>query len=216
MRSRGRRLPVVQGQGALPDAVSALAAWLESGKRRKVLALGPLTNLARLIRPAPVSAPHIDRLVCMGGTRGSGTHSAHAEFNALADPEAAAIVAGSGLPLDVVDLTLCRRVTFGPHDMLRSDPLTSDLLAGYLDIALGRGRHRMAIYDPVAALAAVRPELFGFESVAMSVSTAQGEHYGMTRFRPVGRGPVRLAVRVMPDVAGICLGALAEGAADAA
>jgi len=215
MRSRGRHLPAIRGDGPLPDAVSALAAWLESGPLRTVLALGPLTNLATLIRTVPAAARNIGRLVWMGGSSGPGNHSAHAEFNALADPEAAEIVAGAGLPFDVVDLTLCRRVTFGQRDMPPSDPLTSDLLAGYMDIALGRGRNRMAIYDPVAALAAVQPELFRFEPVAMDVSTAPGEHYGATRFRLIAGGPVRLAIRVTPDAAAICLGALAEGAADA-
>ena len=78
----------------------------------------------------------------------------------MADPEAAAIVANAGLALDVVDLMFCRTVTFGPDDIPQSDPLTSDLLGGYLDIALTRGRSQMAIYDPNAALVACRPKAF--------------------------------------------------------
>ena len=219
MRSRGRHLPDAPATGPSPSsgAVSALAAWLTTATPnadRPVLALGPLTNIARLCRQAPEAAGRITRLVWMGGSDGPGNHTAHAEFNALADPEAAAMVAHwaatAGIPLDIVDLTLCRTVTFGPDDLPATDPLTADLLGGYLDIGLSRGRSAMAIYDPVAALAAVRPDAFAFRPVAMEVSTEPGKHYGQTRFRPDPAATTRIAVSVVPSAMTHCLDALTE------
>ncbi|MEX3007986.1 nucleoside hydrolase [Hoeflea sp. TYP-13] len=213
MQSRGRHLPDVADAEIQKDAVDALRTWLAeapSGARREVLAIGPLTNIAKLVQRAPVAAAKITRLVWMGGSNGPGNHTPLAEFNAVADPEAAAIVAAAGLPLDVVDLILCRKVSFGPSDLPPTDPLTADLLGGYLDIALRRGRDRMSIYDPVAALAALEPEFFEFERCEMHVSVVSDETYGATRFLPSPSGRTRLAVKVRPDAAQICLNALAK------
>ncbi|MEP3276864.1 MAG: nucleoside hydrolase [Stappiaceae bacterium] len=217
MRSRGRFLPEPTVSISPEAAVPALVRWLDSGEpgqRRDVLALGPLTNIATLLKQAPDSAAKITRLVWMGGSTGPGNQSPAAEFNALADPEAVAVVADANLPLDVVDLTLCRRVTFGPADVLSMDALTADLLGGYLDIGLSRGRPGMAIYDPVAALAALRPESFNFNRREMEVSVVQDDSYGATRFFPAAGGKTRLATDFTTDIAGICLKALAKDAID--
>lgn len=213
MKSRGRHLPEPKASTPLPDALPALARWLENarpGDRRDILALGPLTNFANLLRQAPDCAARITRLIWMGGSAGPGNHSPAAEFNALADPEAAAIVANAGLAMDVVDLTLCRKVTFGPTDVPSMDPLLADLIGGYLDIGLNRGRPGMAIYDPVAALAAIRPGLFHFEKRDMDVSVVQDDSYGATRFTRASGGMMRLATDFTADIRGICLDALAQ------
>jgi inosine-uridine nucleoside N-ribohydrolase len=213
MQSRGQHLP---DGGPLPesqDASTALEAWLRSakpGERRDILAIGPLTNIARLIQTAPEVAKTITRLIWMGGSNGAGNHSAQAEFNALADPEAAAIVANAGLTLDVVDLMFCRTVTFGPNDIPQSDPLTSDLLGGYLDIALTRGRSQMAIYDPNAALVACQPEAFAYRSCDMIVSTVTGPTYGKTTFNENINGSTRLIMGTTLDATKTCLNALVE------
>ncbi|PJE30329.1 Inosine-uridine nucleoside N-ribohydrolase [Pseudooceanicola antarcticus] len=207
MQSRGAHLPQVDLPPPPFDAVAALVAWLMAGGDH-VLALGPLTNIARLVQDHPEAAARIQRLVWMGGSDGPGNHSAAAEFNALADPEAADIVARAGLPLEVVDLMACRKVTFTPDDLPPSPPLTADLLGGYLDIGLSRGRPGMAIYDPLAALAITRPEALRFEPRAMAVSLAQDDSYGATTFTAGGAGRTRLATGVDDNAARLCLAAL--------
>ncbi len=213
MDSRGRFLPDVAGPKPPADAIEAMAGWLMHDGPRPVLALGPLTNIALLVQRFPEAAARITRLVWMGGSNGPGNHSPLAEFNALCDPEAAAIVAGAGLPLEVIDLMICRQATFGPEDMPQTDPLTADLLSGYLDIGLKRGRAGMAIYDPVAALAMVRPEAFAFERQSVTVSTVQDDTYGATRFTADPEGLTRLPTAPLEDVARLCLDALTGGAA---
>ena len=211
MQTRGRTLPSVPADPPRPAAVSALAHWLRSAKPdepRELLAIGPLTNIAQLLQDAPDAAARITRLVWMGGSNGAGNHTPHAEYNAYADPEAAAMVMASGLPLEVVDLTLCRSVSFGPDDLPATDPLTADLLGGYLDIALRRGRERMAIYDPVAALYMVKPDAFSSMDVTMTTRTEPGEFYGATAFRPQDGTRQRLITTAPHDAAVCCLNAL--------
>ena len=64
-----------------------------------IVALGPLTNIATLIRAYPEVASKIDEIVVMGGAIGPGNVTPTAEFNIRQDPEAADIVFGSGIPI---------------------------------------------------------------------------------------------------------------------
>ena len=64
-----------------------------------IVALGPLTNVATLIRTYPEVVSKIDEIVVMGGAIGPGNVTPTAEFNIRQDPEAADIVFGSGIPI---------------------------------------------------------------------------------------------------------------------
>ncbi|WP_413710172.1 nucleoside hydrolase [Rhizobium sp. Rhizsp82] len=174
----GRTLP--QG-AALPDsdAFLALCRWLETDGPHRILALGPLTNIAALALARPDLAARITELTWMGGGVTIGNHTASAEFNALADPEALAIVISHGLPLKMIDLDLCRKVLARPDDVTpirqaggASAALIADMLAGYIDIGVSRGRAAMAIYDPSAAVAFVAPELVTFRAARIDVELA--------------------------------------------
>ena len=70
-----------------------------------VAAVGPLTNIALLLRVFPEAAARIGRLVVMGGSAARGGNvTAAAEFNVWADPEAAQAVLTSALPTLLVGL----------------------------------------------------------------------------------------------------------------
>ncbi len=64
--------------------------------------VGPLTNIALLLRRHPELRDAIGEVVVMGGTTGAGNIAPLAEFNILVDPEAAHVVFSSGLPADDV------------------------------------------------------------------------------------------------------------------
>ena len=210
MRSRGKQLPHPAETPELPSATEGMLSWLQGARDPTLLAIGPLTNVAHLILHHSQTAQKIGRIVWMGGSNGPGNHSAAAEFNSLADPEAADIVAKSGIPLDVIDLEICRKVTFGPADLPDMTQPTADLLGGYLDIALDRGREKMSIYDPVAALAVAAPHLIDFVPMALDVCITPGADYGATRFIPDPLSATRLATACPPDTSAVCLAALAK------
>lgn len=173
---------------ASSDAFSALCHWLENTPSpRRILALGPLTNIAALALARPDLAERIDDLTWMGGGLSRGNHTASAEFNALADPEAVAIVLSHGLPLRMVDLDFCRKVLAAPTDIEpvrraggANAALLADMLAGYVDIGVSRGRPAMAIYDPSAAAAFVRPDLVTFQPARISMELAGSLTRGRT------------------------------------
>ncbi|MCB8819684.1 nucleoside hydrolase [Microvirga rosea] len=155
------------------NAFLAMSRWLEGstedGAPRRILALGPLTNIAALALARPDLSPRIQDIVWMGGGVTAGNHTPSAEFNAYADPEALAIVLASGLPLRMVDLDICRKVLVAPSAVGpireakgRNAPVLADMLEGFIDIAIQRRRPAMALYDPIAAVAFTRPDLVRF------------------------------------------------------
>ncbi|MCB9943918.1 MAG: nucleoside hydrolase [Geminicoccaceae bacterium] len=213
MPSRGERLP--ECRAIFEAAQPALAAWLERAVDARILALGPLANLAILVLHRPDLAGRIGEVVWMGGGVTRGNHTASAEFNALADPEALAVLLAREVPLTMIDLDACRQVEITEDDVrsLAAPPLIRDLLGGYLDIALTRGRTGMALYDPVAAAALACPELFTFAAARIDVELA-GRH---TRGRTVvdQRDPVAANARIVDSldaatVKSLCLSALED------
>jgi len=210
MPSRGARLPMVSGEFA--PALPALIQWLEGQHKAEILALGPLTNIAILLLARPDLASKIARLTWMGGGITRGNQTASAEFNAYADPEALAIVLSRNVPLTMVDLDACRRVEITEADVAPlENPLLSDLLGGYLDIALSRGRAAMALYDPVAAAVLVRPDLFTLAPAEVTMEL-HGQH---TRGRTIvdQRDPSKANAMIISElqseaVKSLCLSAL--------
>jgi len=184
----GRSLPPADPLPA-SDAFIALCEWLADGNGpKRILALGPLTNIAALALARPDLAARIDDLTWMGGGVTAGNHTASAEFNAFADPEALAIVLAHDLPLRMIDLDICRKVLAWPADVARireiageKAQLIADLLEGYVNIAISRGRPAMAIYDPTAAAIFVEPGIATLCHARIDAEL-QGQH---TRWRTV-------------------------------
>lgn len=76
-----------------------------------LVALAPQTNLALLLRTHPEVVDNIARIVFMGGSASVGNATAVAEFNVWHDPEAAAIVLDSGVPLSMYGLDVFNLVS---------------------------------------------------------------------------------------------------------
>jgi pyrimidine-specific ribonucleoside hydrolase len=77
-----------------------------------IIALAPLTNLAGFVHRYPALLPRISRIVSMGGSAFTGGNmTAAAEFNIGCDPEAAAVVYNSGVPITLYGLDVFRQVT---------------------------------------------------------------------------------------------------------
>lgn len=95
-------LPVRDGLGVLHDGIRA-------GAFDRIAALGPLTNLARLLAQAPELVPQWPPVVIMGGD----------DFNFAADPEAARQVLEAPLQRTLVTLEATRQVVFPREELER-------------------------------------------------------------------------------------------------
>jgi len=91
-------------------AADVLAELIEPGV--VLVPTGPLTNVALLLERHPDVRERLERIVWMGGAIAEGNVTPAAEFNAFVDPEAAAAVFGSGIPLTMVGLDVTHKALF--------------------------------------------------------------------------------------------------------
>ncbi len=167
-----------------------------------ILALGPLTNLARLFADNPDAARRIGRIVAMGGAiREPGNIGPRSEFNLAADPEAAEAVLAAGLPLTLIPLDVTRKVRADRAyvEALRvagtaASRAAADLIAAYFQTTTG-GESR-PLHDPCVMLQALAPELFGCEDMALSVDCTSSVDAGSFEPATDGRLPVSVALTV--------------------
>ncbi|MGI9823630.1 nucleoside hydrolase [Agromyces sp. Marseille-Q5079] len=96
-------------------ATDVMAQTLEASPEPvAIIATGPITNVAVLLRDRPELAPRIREIVWMGGSTERGNATPYAEFNALVDPEALALVLASGIRFTMVGLNVTHRALVTP------------------------------------------------------------------------------------------------------
>jgi pyrimidine-specific ribonucleoside hydrolase len=182
--------------GDLRDLLSRLEAAPDASVT--LVPTGPLTNIALLCRLAPALMQRkVARTVWMGGGRGLGNITVAAEFNAFADPEAAAIVLAVLEPVTVVDLNTTRAAALRRAevaDLGRAGSPLARLACRLLeDPQYGGGPSaddRVVVHDAVALLEAVRPgAMFSTTRLAVEVDLSHGPSYGATLVGRKARGP---------------------------
>ena len=123
---------------------------------------GPLTNVALLLALHPDARP--ERIVLMGGAIAEGNVTQAAEFNILADPEAAARVFASGLDVTMVGLDVTHKALFTPAHVARLNGRVAETVAALLEFY---GHFHKEIYnfdgspihDAVAVAHVIRSDL---------------------------------------------------------
>ncbi|MFC0106863.1 nucleoside hydrolase [Kibdelosporangium aridum] len=166
------------------DAISLTERLLAEGPLT-IVATGPLTNVAALLRKRPDLKP---RIVFMGGSCGRGNWRPLAEFNIWADPEAADTVLSSGLAVTMCGLDVTHQAAATPEvfgklramatpladtmaDLLRFFASTYDEVFGMPD---------PPVHDPVAVAAVAEPGLLRTVAAPVAVELAGTHTRGAT------------------------------------
>jgi inosine-uridine nucleoside N-ribohydrolase len=148
------------------------------GRDLTLIALGPLTNVARVLDADAAALAQVGRLVVMGGAVDvPGNVTPTAEFNMFVDPEAAHRVLAAGLALELVPLDATRRAVLPRAGMratlARAPGLLAARIQGFSErgfrIAHGDGAQGMALHDPLAVGLAVDPSLGKWEAVRLAI-----------------------------------------------
>ena len=79
-----------------------------------MVGIGPATNIALALMTEPALAANIERIVLMTGAWGEGNVTPAAEFNALSDPEALAVILACGRPVVLATLELTAQALCTP------------------------------------------------------------------------------------------------------
>jgi purine nucleosidase len=177
----GAELPRVQLHGG---HLSEKVIW-ESIKAHPreitILALGPLTNVARVFNRDPSIIELVAGIVISGGTaHAMGNASAVADFNLFADPVAARHVIGEPVDKMVVPLETTSQVLLGfefldqlPREVSRAGQLLRRMLPhAFRAHRQILGSEGIWLHDVTSLVALTNPELFERTPVVADVETA--------------------------------------------
>ncbi|MCC6303926.1 MAG: nucleoside hydrolase [Rhodobacteraceae bacterium] len=172
-------------------AVDFLVATLlrEPAGTVTLVAIGPLTNIAAAFRAAPAVIPRVREIVLMGGAYFEvGNITPAAEFNIYVDPEAAAEVFASGVPLTVMPLDVTHKALTSAAWLAALRGLGTRVgtaVASWCDFFERFDRAKYGgsgapLHDPCTVAWLLRPELFRGRHVNVVIETEGTFTTGMT------------------------------------
>ncbi|HPU54209.1 MAG TPA: nucleoside hydrolase [Burkholderiaceae bacterium] len=188
-----------------PDARHAVQVIIDEARAHPgqltLAPIGPLTNIAVALKTEPRLAGWLKGITLMGGSTTVGNITAMAEFNVYCDPEAAAVVFASGVPIHMAGLNVTRQAGIGPEHVARLQATGGPVgrcFAGLLGFYLARTREifgltHASMHDPCALLPLVRPELITHQHAHVHIELASPQLRGMTAcdLRRVNAGAAR-------------------------
>lgn len=151
--------------------------------------LGPLTNIATAFERAPDIVDRVQQIILMGGAYFEvGNITPAAEFNIYVDPEAAAIVFGSGVPLVVMPLDVTHKAltTRARVEAFRAIGNESGrMVAEWTDFferfdMQKYGSDGAPLHDPCVIAYLLRPDLFTGRHINVEIETQSELTLGMT------------------------------------
>jgi purine nucleosidase len=161
--------PAAKKRASSGHAVDAIVSTIRANPGIELVTLGPLTNVAVALRREPGIVKSVARCVVMGGNPACiGNVTPAAEYNIWCDPEAAAIVCASGMPVELVGWQLSRGDACLNHDdIARARAMNTPLATFAIDCnrsamqayRVQTGEVGIALPDPVAMALALDPTI---------------------------------------------------------
>ena len=163
-----------------------------------IIAVGPLTNIARLLTEHPDCKPMIKQIVLMGGSvrRGYGDGSKpQAEYNIVQDIKSAQVIFRSGVPLVVAPLDATALLRLDARRQKRLYDAGSLLtLSVQALVQLWQEKNEPVMFDPVAVTLAYTEKFCTMENLALDV-----DDKGFTKIVQDGKPNAREATAVRKD-----------------
>jgi inosine-uridine nucleoside N-ribohydrolase len=196
-----RRHPAaIYNRTLAPVKESAVELMTRLAKEREnltIIAIGPLTNVARFIKEQPEAAKRLEQIVIMGGSIAvgyDGKPKPEPEWNIKSDIAAAKTVIHSGLPLVIVplDATATLKLNKDKRDKLFSarTPLTYQVQNLYelWD------KETPVLFDPVAVRVA-----FGHKNLVVKRMNVTVDDAGMTKVAENKKANTRVVIESQGD-----------------
>ncbi len=150
-----------------------------SDEKVTIIALGPLTNIAKLLLIDENIKDKIEEIHIMGGGINRGNINELVEFNFYSDGYAAQVVLKSSIPIYLSALNVTGKVYFSEKEFasLPTETLKQRFIKESVEFYIGLDPF---LHDIVSVLTLVRPDLFTYEDVAINVITDPGITDGMS------------------------------------
>jgi inosine-uridine nucleoside N-ribohydrolase len=196
--------------GIAADLIRAILR--DSARPVTLVGIAPVTNLALALMTEPALTAKLERIVLMTGAWGEGNATPAAEFNAVNDPEALAVLLACGRPVVLATLELTAQALCTPARLAAlRDAGTGRCMRTLCDIQatvpLGPrlGGSGAALHDPCAIAWLIRPDLFTTRDCAVTVDLGPGPSRGRTVIDRWGRtgAPHNATVLETVDAAGL-------------
>lgn len=181
-------LPAPNGKIVDENAVEFLKDTILNSKEKITLVpVGPLTNIALLLKVYPEVKENIDEMVIMGGAINGGNVTPTAEFNVWADPEAAKIVFASGVKIVMNGLDVTHSTGLYRQDvdkLLISKGKVSNMCGEVLNFYFAGDHVKEGTFSPIHDASAImyllHPELYTYRHMPVDVDCSEGLNRGMT------------------------------------
>lgn len=165
------------------NAINEIVNILEKNKKQiDILAIGPLTNLAKIFKQNPSLTKKVRQLTILGGSAtGIGNMNRVSEFNFFIDPEAASIILQLPIQKVLIPLELCYQTTLELNDfkILSKKPYyfkLMDILNKYKkNLSIYEGQNSIVVYDALAAFVMLNPKDCKTELIDAVIET-KGEY----------------------------------------
>jgi inosine-uridine nucleoside N-ribohydrolase len=162
---------------------------LEQPNEITILAIGPLTNIARAIESDENFAKNVKKLVVMGGAiallpDGAGNITPNAEFNFWVDPEAARITLRSGIPIELSPLNVSRKSAL-TKDWFEKMVAVEIPLTHLLKITMGprfeeQPDRKWTMFDQITVASLIDPSLVTTDRLYVDVNIDHNISYGVS------------------------------------
>ena len=144
----------------------------------RLVATGPLTNIATAFIKYPALPGLLHSLTLMGGSAGAGNITPAAEFNFYTDPQAAAMVFRSGVPIVMCGLDVTLQAFFTPEDLdelassgTKAGVFTKACLQPALESSKLYDLTGVCMHDSCPVMFLAHPELFEGEEAGVVIET---------------------------------------------
>lgn len=149
---------------------------------------GPMTNLGMAIRMEPKIIEKIQRIVLMGGAYTNGNVTPAAEFNIIADADAAYVCFTSGRPITMVGLDVTRQALCYPDIVERMSKVGNRASKLFVDL-MGHfckaqkevfGWAGAPLHDPITIAYLIDPSVITTKPMNAQIDIRSTQSYGRT------------------------------------
>ena len=161
---------------------------MESNDPITMVTTGPMTNLGMAIRMEPRIVEKIQRIVLMGGAYTNGNVTPAAEFNIIADADAAYVCFTSGRPITMVGLDVTRKALCYPSIVERMDKVGNKASKLFVDLMKHFCKSQKEVFgweggplhDPITVAYLIDPTVLTTKPMHAEIDIRSTQSYGRT------------------------------------